>query len=492
MSWIFNVFTCNFDYYDPNTDTQTLQSVTDEGNSTTNDIITTGDVSATTFNRGTLSGNNTGDQTLQTVTDLGNTTDNSINVSKDYGDLSSDIVVDRLNSASMRFGTLDNTEVDVLGSYNYMDYDGAITGFGTTIQTRGMLNALVRGADGLEDWGYFPQEDHTGMVNSLTRYSAIYSGIGMDVKVTGMENTIDWRGSITENQYIDNEWTGEFIGLKNKVSASLTDDGAITVSKKAYALHNEVGVGADFGTPYAIYNKITSEGDGGWLIYNDGLLGDNLLGQDNVKTFFGTGFDSSILYDGTDFLFNTGLVNPSDLVLDCGTDKTLELAETVWDDLRFPLTRDKQGQSDKPDFDFTNIGLLFPQNIPTEIVYIIGQFTHERKNGSDIKPHIHFVQTSASTPIFKIDYRWYKNGQDPSGSFTTLTASTFTFTYVSGSIMQIVSFPTISGTAIDTVSSIIEIKLYRDDNVAIGDVLTKEFDIHYQKDTIGSRQEFVK
>lgn len=164
----------------------------------------------------------------------------------------------------------------------------------------------------------------------------------------------------------------------------------------------------------------------------------------------------------------------------------------VWDDLKFPATRLRQGATLKPDFDTTNIGLLFPQNDATEIAYIIGQFPHARKNGSNISPHIHFIQDEAATPIFKIDYRWYKNGGDPTGSFTTITASTFAFTYTSGSIMQIAIFPDIDGSTIDKVSSIIDIRLYRDDNNVTGDVLLKEFDIHYQVDSLGSLQEFTK
>lgn len=164
----------------------------------------------------------------------------------------------------------------------------------------------------------------------------------------------------------------------------------------------------------------------------------------------------------------------------------------VWDDLRFPATRIRQGVSQKPDFDTTELGLLFPQNDATEIAYIIGQFPHERKNGSSIRPHIHFVQDTVATPTFKIDYRWYKNGDDPTGSFTTLTCNGYAFPYTSGSIMQICSFPEIDGSLIDTVSSIIDIKLYRDDNDVSGDVLLKEFDIHYQIDSLGSRGEFTK
>jgi len=166
-----------------------------------------------------------------------------------------------------------------------------------------------------------------------------------------------------------------------------------------------------------------------------------------------------------------------------------------WDDLKFPATTLRQGATTKPDFDATNLGLLFPQNDATEIVYIIAQIPHEWKLESAISPHIHFVQDfdhTVTTPVFKMDYRWYKNGADPTGSFTTITASTFVFTYTSGSILQIVSFPDISATGIDTVSSVLDIKLYRDDNVVTGDILVKEFDIHYQIDSFGSDTEFTK
>jgi hypothetical protein len=165
----------------------------------------------------------------------------------------------------------------------------------------------------------------------------------------------------------------------------------------------------------------------------------------------------------------------------------------VWDDLKAPATTIRQGATTKPDFDSTELGLLFPQNDSSEIAYIILQMPHARKNGSDISPHIHFIQDSSDEPVFKMDYRWYKNGDTVPVSWTTLTASTFAFTYPgSGSILQIASFPDIDSSSIDAVSSIIDIKLYRDDNVVTGDVLLKEFDIHYQIDQMGSRMKFIK
>lgn len=177
-------------------------------------------------------------------------------------------------------------------------------------------------------------------------------------------------------------------------------------------------------------------------------------------------------------------------------DKTVAVfslgGQNRWDDLRFPATLIRQGATTKPDFDITNLGLLFPQNDSAEIAYIIGQMSHKMLLGSDLSPHIHFIQSVAQQPTFKIDYRWYKQGNTVPGAFTTITASTFAFTWSSGDLMQIASFPDIDGSAIDAVSAIIDIKLYRDDNDVSGDVLVKEFDLHYQIDDRGSRQKFVK
>ena len=128
---------------------------------------------------------------------------------------------------------------------------------------------------------------------------------------------------------------------------------------------------------------------------------------------------------------------------------------TQWDDLKFPATTLRQGATTKPDFDPVDVGLLFPQNDSGEIVYIIAQMPHEWKLETDIHPHIHYVQDfdhTVTTPAFKMDYRWYKNGEDPTGSFTTITANTFVFPYTSGSILQIVSFPAIDATGIDAVN----------------------------------------
>lgn len=165
---------------------------------------------------------------------------------------------------------------------------------------------------------------------------------------------------------------------------------------------------------------------------------------------------------------------------------------TVWDDLRYPFTESKLGTLDKPDFDYTNLGLLFPQNDATEKVYIIAQLSHAIKNLSEIRPHIHWIQSQASFPTWKMDYRIYSQGSTVPGGFNTVSVNTGVFTYPgSGSILQISIFPTID-ISIYGLSAMIDIIIYRDDNVVTGDVLAKEFDIHAEFDSLGSRQEFTK
>lgn len=167
--------------------------------------------------------------------------------------------------------------------------------------------------------------------------------------------------------------------------------------------------------------------------------------------------------------------------------------QVMWDDLKFPFSKTKRGVTDKPDFDYTNVGLLFPQNDNTEKTYAIAQLPHAWKEGTIIHPHIHYIQDEAEIPVFKLDYRIYNNG-DTVPDFTTLSTANGNgpvFSYTSGTILQIMGFPAIDMSGI-RISAIMDIIVYRDDNVVTGDVLGKEFDIHYQIDSNGSRHEYIK
>jgi hypothetical protein len=167
-------------------------------------------------------------------------------------------------------------------------------------------------------------------------------------------------------------------------------------------------------------------------------------------------------------------------------------AATMWDDLTFSATNSKRGALDKPDFDYTNLGLLFPQNDASEKIYISAQMPHAWSTGTMVMPHVHYIQTAVSTVTWKMDYAAYGIGQSTK-TFTTLTAGATTFAYTAGNYMhQIAAFPSVTLPVGSGISTQIDIIVYRQDNTNIGDVLFKQFDIHYQKDTDGSREEYIK
>jgi hypothetical protein len=176
------------------------------------------------------------------------------------------------------------------------------------------------------------------------------------------------------------------------------------------------------------------------------------------------------------------------------TDGTLTLNgdATYWDDLSFPLTQGKQGNTTKPDYSYTELGYLFPQNDADEILYLSVQLPHRWKIGSTIYPHIHWHQSADQNVTWKIDYRWFNIGESVPGVWSTYTMDGLVIAYTSGNVHQISrNVLGIDGTG-KTLSSCLQIKLYRDDNVYTGDALATMFDIHIECDALGSSQEFVK
>jgi len=168
-----------------------------------------------------------------------------------------------------------------------------------------------------------------------------------------------------------------------------------------------------------------------------------------------------------------------------------------WDDFSTPLTRSKQGVNDKPDYDYNELGLLFPQNDTAETIQFNMQMSHRKKTGTAINLHIHYRQTSSLKPVFEVQYRFYNNGEQIPSQWTTLKTSDTggnqgVFTYTSGSIIQIGTFPPIPAPTDEKISANLEIKLYRNDNVVTGDVLAKYVDFHFASDSLGSDTPLTK
>lgn len=169
---------------------------------------------------------------------------------------------------------------------------------------------------------------------------------------------------------------------------------------------------------------------------------------------------------------------------------------TVWEDLRFPATALRVNPATNlPNFDYDEIGYLFDPG-STETLFIIAQMPHSWKTSSAIYPHVHWMPTTtgAGDVVWRMEYKWVSIHATTPALWTAVTDLVAS----AGGVAlkhQISSFVAVPGTG-QTLSSIISIKLSRiggdgDDSYA-ADALLKEFDIHYEIDTVGSREEATK
>jgi len=230
------------------------------------------------------------------------------------------------------------------------------------------------------------------------------------------------------------------------------------------------------------------------------------LTNDNDSLKLGTADDASITYDGTDMIINSQEVTPSDLIINCGTEKTIELQETVWDDYVTPLGPNNwRGTSNNP-----VLTQLFTNGAGSQGVYanvfsngdealMTIQMPHRWKEGTDIYPHIHFMATSDVSPAdnfaIEFEYAWADQDEDfPANStMETVQHSTGENTNNMHQLVNISSNP-LEGAG-HTISSVLLCRIKRvaaDANDYAGGIAILDFDVHYEIDTFGSRQILAK
>ena len=173
--------------------------------------------------------------------------------------------------------------------------------------------------------------------------------------------------------------------------------------------------------------------------------------------------------------------------------------QTAWDDLRVSLSTGKLPASNYPawtqvkDNGSGSVGTFAYSFDDGEYIFLNTQIPHSWKEGTTIYPHIHFMTTTDVSPAdnFKIglEYNWASVG-DTLGN--TSNESIDISTGVNSSyIHQIanISETGISGAG-HNISSVLICRLYRaaadTDNYG-GSVIITDFDIHFEKDTHGSR-----
>jgi hypothetical protein len=127
------------------------------------------------------------------------------------------------------------------------------------------------------------------------------------------------------------------------------------------------------------------------------------------------------------------------------------------------------------------------------------QTPHSKKLESDIYPHIHWVQKEDNTPNWLLQYRFQSNGTATETTWTNYVCNTNAFAYTTGTINQISYGDGIAGNGL---SSVIQMRVLRDTNNDSTEFSTTDsysqtanitfIDIHVEKDTEGSRQQYIK
>lgn len=226
---------------------------------------------------------------------------------------------------------------------------------------------------------------------------------------------------------------------------------------------------------------------------------------DNDKLYLGDSDDTSLYFDGAELNLKTDEIAASDLSITCGTNKTIELQNVVYDDMQVGISNIRVPVANAPTERLYNHGIGGGVTFPVlgfavnDYLYFDVQTSHRMKLSTILDQHIHFMTPTdgSATPDrfqFQIDVIAAPIG----GNWAALTGSPFTAEHIIAAdytnyhgYFEICDYPAVN----TTVSTIYKMKLTRiaatQDEYA-GEVYVEFIDCHYQINTMGSRQEGTK
>jgi len=194
------------------------------------------------------------------------------------------------------------------------------------------------------------------------------------------------------------------------------------------------------------------------------------------------------------------------------SDGTLRVdgSATTWDDLRVPLS-----SANKKNSTAVIRGIPFSANQTsgtpqidwfapsgTDEMYFVAQLPHSWNEGTIIYPHIHWIPSEngaagPTLPRWGLEYAWLNIG-DTFSSYTTIYGTTTSTSEVLEENKQYLT--PLGAAGIDgtnkQISSMLICRIFRDGSdtadTFAGYAGALEVDFHYEINTMGSRQEFIK
>ena len=183
-----------------------------------------------------------------------------------------------------------------------------------------------------------------------------------------------------------------------------------------------------------------------------------------------------------------------------------EGAATRYDDLKVPVSSTTKGGSKDPGWGILRnnggsqgvfIQWFDPGN--EEELYFTAQMPHQWKEGTEIYPHVHWTAATnvgSDKVVWGLEYTWANVGV-VFGNTTIITGSDpiVAIGTVSAFEHAITSLGTVIGTG-NTLSSMLVCRIFRkatdDTDTYAADAGLLEIDFHFQIDSDGSRQEYIK
>jgi len=150
----------------------------------------------------------------------------------------------------------------------------------------------------------------------------------------------------------------------------------------------------------------------------------------------------------------------------------------------------------------STVDFLTNADYNTDFLYCNVQLNHDKDLLASIYPHLHFFQVENNIPNFLLEYRWQVNLGEKVTSWTKLKCNTLAIAYSGTTKNNIVYSLPIAVPPGTTLSDIIQFKIYRDttnDSLVFTGLDTYSvaasvlaFDVHFQIDSLGSTDEYVK
>ena len=222
--------------------------------------------------------------------------------------------------------------------------------------------------------------------------------------------------------------------------------------------------------------------------------------MDSGKVVWGTGSDASMYYDGTDMNLVTSVVAASDFVVACGTDKTLELTETVWEDIQFTVSSGKVPSANFPSFDtFTTNTKEYNFAVDDFIYLDANELSHWWAEATTVKVHIHTtVETANSTGADRFAKFTVYFAYADTGDVWTETSVTAELTIPTGTAAMTlflleVDDVALAGKKVGTQAKVTAKRIAATGGTEKADgMFITQVGVHAEKDTMGSRQVLVK